>query len=253
VSVALTSIDRVSSDIAAHLLKRNLIRESIRINKCYGHKHCQQPYCIKCMSRRVYKQRKHLEEALPAALRNHPGSQLWFLTGAADDSHEVNLHAKAAVRGMREMLKNPRLKSRVIAHFSVLEVALKRGRLKPCAHVHSLVVTKPLDKGRYRISEPDWILMWEQACPLARKRDLSIPLKRRQPTKPRKHASFVAKHAGVTDEHLDRLIRYCTKWATPRRITKNYRALLADPDGFIRRIDSLKGVTRFFGPLHLKA
>lgn len=154
---------------------------------------------------------------------------------------------------MRNLLKHERLRSRVVAHFSVLEVALKHGRVKPCAHVHSLVITKPLDKGRYRISEPDWILMWEAACPLARRRDMTVPLKRRQPTKPKKHASIVAVQAGVTEDDLAGLVRYCTKWATPSNITRNYRALLADPDEFIRRIDSLKGVTRFFGPLHLRA
>jgi hypothetical protein len=152
---------------------------------------------------------------------------------------------------MKQLLKNPRLKGRLIAHFSVLEVALKRHRTNPCAHVHSLIVTKPIDHGRYRISEADWILMWEAACPLARRRDLSAPLKRRQPTKPRKHASFVALRAGPTKVDLDSLICYCTKWATPRNITRNYRELLTNPDRFIQRIDSLKRVTRFFGPLHL--
>ena len=205
------------------------------------------------MSRRVYRERKHLEEVLPALLKKHPGAQLWFLTGAAEDSDEVNTHAKAAVRGMKRLLNHPRLKNRVIAHFSVLEVALKRHRINPCAHVHSLIVTKPIDKGRYRISEPDWIRLWEEACPLARKRDLSIPLKRKQPTKPRKHPSFDARRVGPTKTDLDRVIRYSTKWATPMNITRNYRQLLTDPDRFIRRIDALKGVTRFFGPLHLTA
>ena len=250
-AVALTSINRISSDIAIHLGKRGLIRQGILIRMCYGHKNCQQAYCIKCMSRRVYKERKHLQTALPALLRKHPKAQVWFLTGATEDSPDVNTHAKAAVRGMKQLLKDPRLKGRVIAHFSVLEVALKRHRTNPCAHVHSLIVTNPIDKGRYRISEPDWIRMWETACPLARRRDSSVPLKRRQPTKPRRHASFVALRAGPTSVDLDRLIRYCTKWATPRNITRNYRELLTDPDRFIQRIDSLKGVTRFFGPLHL--
>ncbi len=205
------------------------------------------------MSRKVYRQREYLKEALPALLRANPKAQVWFFTGATEDSEDVNTHAKAAVSGMRRLLKHPRLRGRVISHFSVLEVAQKRHRVHPCAHVHSLVVTNPIDKGRYRISEPDWIRMWEEACPLARKRDLSVPLKRKQPTKPRQHASFVAVQCGPTEADLEALIRYSTKWATPRNITRNYRQLLLDPDRFIRRIDALKRVTRFFGPLHLAA
>lgn len=234
-----------------HLNLRGLYREAIRLRDCFGHKHCQQAYCVKCMSRRVYRERKHLQEALPALLKEHPGAQVWFLTGAVEDSDEVNTHAKAAVRGMKRLLNHPRLKNRIISHFSVLEVALKRYRTDPCAHVHSLIVTKPIDKGRYRISEPDWIRIWEESCSLARKRDLTVPLKRKQPTKPRRHASFVAVRAGSTKLDHDRLIRYSTKWATPRNITRNYRQLLTDPDRFILRIQALKGVTRFFGPLHL--
>jgi hypothetical protein len=253
VSTSLTSINRLSADIAVLLNKRGLFRDSILIGKCFGHRHCQRAYCIKCMRRRVYLQRKHLQQALPAILKQHPGAQVWFLTGAAEDSDEVNSHAKAAVRGMKRLLNHPRLKNRIISHFSVLEVELKRYRTDPCAHVHSLIVTKPIDKGRYRISEPDWIRIWEESCSLARKRDLTIPLKRRQPTKPRKHPSFDARRVGPTKADLERVIRYSTKWATPRNITRNYRQLLTDSDRFIRRIQALKGVTRFFGPLHLSA
>lgn len=72
-SVALTSIDRLSADIVRHLSKRKLIRDSIRIRDCYGHKHCHNAYCIKCTSRKVYKQRNTLNkfsllssEAIPA-------------------------------------------------------------------------------------------------------------------------------------------------------------------------------------------
>jgi|SRR5450631_2040387 len=155
-------------------------------------------------------------------------------------------------RGMRKLLKHDRLRNRVISHFSVLEVAKKRGRETPCAHVHTVLVTKPIHTGRYRISEPDWILMWEQACPLARQRDLSIPLKRKQPKNPSRHPSFLAKRAGVTGDDLTGLIQYCTKFAAPKKIAMTYRELMRNPDEFIERIDSLKGVTRFFGGLHRK-
>lgn len=252
-SVVFTSMNRLNADIAQHLNKRGLYRESIRVSQCHGYKQCHCLYCIHCASLRVYKQRLHLTMALSALLAQHPKAQVWFLTGATEDSDDINAYAKAAVRGMRRLLKHPRLRNRLIAHFSVLEVALKRHRTLPCAHVHTLAVTKPMDKGRYRISECDWILIWEAVCPLARKRDCSIPLKRRHPKKSRKHASFVAIMAGTSAADLKGLIRYCTKWATPRNITRNYRQMLLDPDRFIHRIDALKGVTRFFGPLHFSA
>jgi hypothetical protein len=202
------------------------------------------------MSRRVYKQRLHLKEQLPALMKEHPRSQLWFLTGAAEDDAEIRGHAKAAITGMRRVLRHPRLENRVISHFAVLEVALKNHRT-PCAHVHALVVTRPMDKGKYRISEPDWIRIWEQSCPLARKRDESDTLQRKRPAQPRENVSFKAVLAADTTTDRGTLIGYCTKWADPDWIAKNYRQLLKNPDRFIDRIESLKGITRFFGPLHV--
>jgi hypothetical protein len=63
---------------------------------------------------------------------------------------------------MRKLLRHPRLRGRVIASFSVLEVATKPWRKNPCVHVHTLAVTKPL-RGRNYISQKLWIAMWEQS------------------------------------------------------------------------------------------
>lgn len=84
------------------------------------------------MSRRVFNQRRHLEVALPSLLQTNPTYQLWFITAAAADSRDVTAHSKSAVLGMKRLLKHGELKSRVISHFSVLEVALKRGRPDGC-------------------------------------------------------------------------------------------------------------------------
>jgi hypothetical protein len=69
---------------------------------------------------------------------------------------------------------------------------------------------------------------------------------------PRRHPSFLVKRAGVTGDDLTALIQYCTKLAAPKKIVMTFRELTRNPDDFIERIDSLKGVTRFFGGLHLK-
>ena len=249
-AISLTCIDRVSDDIESLLTQRGFVHDAVRIHHCYGWRHCHSAYCIKCMSRRVYRQRKHLLPAIQTLLATNPQYQLWFLTGAAEDSSDINAHAWNAVSGMKRLLKHARLKRRVIAHFSVLEVAYKRGRKHPCAHVHSLVVSKPMDKGKYRISQRDWIALWEVACPLHRKRQQQPPTLRRRGPKPWTHPSFVAKLLPRDDMQQLKVIRYCTKWATPR-VTRNYRRLLApDPNVFLKRIDALKGVPRFFGELH---
>jgi hypothetical protein len=260
-AVSFAVINRVSDEIETFLTQRGLVEDAVRINKCFGYRYCHSRFCIKCASRRVYRQRKHLLSALPALLSEDTRYQIWFITGAAADSADLNAAARSAVIGMQRLLKHDRLKRRVVAHFSVLEIAHKHGRKHPCAHVHTLVVTKPMNKGKYRISRKDWIEMWEEACPLHRKR-VAKPRypRRRRVTKTRRskktnaHESLVAKMIPRDERHILRVIRYCTKWANPRRVARDFRSLLnPDPNAFIHRMDTLKGVTRFFGGLHAGA
>jgi hypothetical protein len=257
-------------------MQRGSMKDAVRLNHCFGYEYCHNAYCIKCVSRRAFRQRKYLLNALPALLSENPRYQLWFITGAAADSHDVNTSSRAAVTGMRRLLKHARLKRRVVAHFSVLEIAHKPGREHPCAHVHTLAVTKPIHQGKYRISKKDWIQMWEEACSLHRKR---LPVQRfpqrRRITKSRcaattgriafakrldrsrlamkmnAHESLVAKMVPRDERHILRVIRYVTKWANPRRVARDYRSLLnPNPDVFLERVNALKGVHRFFGELH---
>jgi hypothetical protein len=195
-------------------------------------------------------ERRNLEQLLPALLATDSTLQLWFVTSAAKDSADIRSTAKAAVTGVRRLLRHPRLKDRVVAHFSVLEVAHKTSRVDPCSHVHTLVVTRPMDRGRHRISEREWVELWEQCCPLARGRDPTVRLLRRNSSKPKPNLSIVVKRVPVTPVDITRVSRYVTKWATPDNVVRNYRSLLADPATFITRIQSLMGVTRFFGSLH---
>jgi hypothetical protein len=200
------------------------------------------------MSRRVYYERQHLNVALPAILAKHPTAQLWLITAAAADGANVNAYARSVVAGTRRLLKQPRLKARMITSFSVLEVSQMVGR-EPCAHTHTLLVTKPITVGRNRISEADWIGMWEAACPLARKRDPSVRLIRKGKKKP--NLSIVAEHVPRHGLHVAHIIEYVTKWANVSNVNRNYQSLLTDPPQFIERIQSLIRVTRFFGTLHL--
>jgi Replication protein len=249
-AVSLASINRLSSDIEVVLLEHDHIKDAVRIKGCYGYRQCQSVYCIHCASRRAYKERRHLLGSLQKLLAQNPRYQLWFITGAAADSPDVRTSACAAVLGMKKLLSHSRLKGRVIAHFSVLEVAHKHGREHPCAHVHTLAVTRPMDKGRYRISRKDWVSLWEGACPQHRKR-APTSVRRRKGAKPEEHLSLVAKLIPRDRSHMIPVIKYCTKWAATRRVTRDYRRLLRpNPQAFLDRIDALKGVPKFFGGLH---
>lgn len=251
--LAIVGMNRLSADIQVLLTQRGLIKDAVKLKNCYGYKQCHSRYCIKCVSLRAYRQRKHLLSVLPVLLATDPKLQLWFLTGAAADGPDVALHAKAAVLGMRRLLKHPRLKYRVVAYFAVLEVADKVWREHPCAHVHALIVTKPMDKGKYRISERDWVSMWEAACSHHRKPLRELPQRRVLTKKQKVHRSLVAVLVPRTKDDIAKVAQYCTKWANQSRIVSDYRRLLThDPDGFLARIDALEGVPRFFGPLHKK-
>ncbi|WP_263374007.1 protein rep [Granulicella aggregans] len=232
------------------LQRHGFDRDSIRVRDCYGWTHCKSAFCIKCASRRVWKQRSHLKRELPALLEVAPSRQLWFLTGAAEDGSDVRELSQAAMLGMNRIVRHPRLKNRVISSFSVLEIAHKTNRVDPCCHVHTLVVTEPMHQGRHRISEREWIELWEECCPRPRKRDPTVPLVRSNARKPKPNLSFVAERVPRTAQDIAKVIHYCTKWATPWRIIDSYRTLLANPHLFIERINALVGVTRFSGELH---
>jgi hypothetical protein len=257
-SVSLTRLKRIIDDVSRFLRARKMFRDSVRLDGCYGWQHCHNAHCILCMSRRALRQRKHLEKELPAILSKDDTLQLWLITGTTADSLDVNLHAKAAVRGMVNLLKHPRLKGRVVTSFSVLEVAHKTSRVAPCAHVHTLLVCKPITSGKYRISEASWVEMWEECCSLPRVRQGKLPRKNKK--KPKPNLSLDARIVGTetagiihrTEADLTRVIRYVTKWSYVKNIATDYRQLLVDPDAFMVRIKALKGVTRFFGKLHNK-
>jgi len=204
------------------------------------------------MSRRVWKERRHLEHSLPSLLRTDPSLQLWFVTAAAEDSPDIHTTAKAAVLGVRRLVRHPRLKKRVVGYFAALEVAHRTSREHPCAHVHAVLVTFPMDKGRHRISEADWVGMWEECCPLARGRDRAIKMLRYARGSPKPNLSIVVQRVSENSTDITRVIRYSTKWATADRIANHYRALLIQPDRFIWWIQSLRGIHRFFGDLHLR-
>jgi Replication protein len=243
-------LERVSADISLTLTRKELHKHSVLIDGCYGWKHCHSPYCLKCMSRRVMNERNNLKQLLPPLLHADLTLQCWFITAAAADNRDIRTHSLAAVTGMRRLLKHRRLKGRIVASFSVLEVAHKTSRTDPCAHIHTLIVTKPMDKGRHRISEAEWIRLWESVCPLARARDPTRRLLRANRMRPKANLSIVVQRVPRATGDIDRVVNYCTKWATPLRAAGNYRDMLQDPDGFIQRIESLRGVTRFFGSLH---
>lgn len=245
-----TTLSRLSGDIQAVLSKNDRQREAVKVRHCYGFKQCHSPYCIKCVSRRAFAQRKHLLAVLPKLLELDHSHQVWLITGAAADNPDVKTAARACVSGMRRLFKHPRLRNRVIAYFSVLEVAHKHGRQHPCAHVHALTVTKPIDNGKYRISRRDWVHIWEDVCPQHRK-PLSLPRRRRKEASAKIHASLDIRRVPRTADDLNRVLRYCTKAARWSRVAQDYHQLLVpDPRVFLGRIAALKGIPRFFGPLH---
>jgi len=251
-SVPLPALERTSADISRLLTRNNFHRDAVLIDGCYGWKNCKSAFCIKCMSRRTLKERRHLETILPDLLATDPTLQLWFVTAAAEDSPDIRTTAEAAVLGVRRLLRHPRLSNRVVGSFSVLEVAHKTSREYACSHIHSLVVTRPMDRGRHRISEAGWIDLWEHCCPLARKRDPTVPLLRQNSKRPKPNLSVVVEPVPRDGPDITKVIRYCTKWSYADNITRNYRELLSKPGEFISRIQSLQGVTRFFGDLHLQ-
>jgi hypothetical protein len=161
----------------------------------------------------------------------------------------INRSAMVAVTGMKRLLKHPRLIRRVVASFSALEVSLKNSRTEPCAHIHTLIVTRSIDKGRHRISEADWVTMWEESCSLARTRDPGKMM--RKTSQPKPNLSLVAKFVPHGESvQLSKVISYVTKLATPANLADYFRPLIATPDEYIARMDALVGVTRYFGPLH---
>lgn len=248
-TIPLVALNRLSSDIQAVLLEHNLIKDAVRISHCYGYHQCQSIYCVLCASRRAYKERQHATEAIKELLGKDSRYQLWFITGAAADSPDIRASARSAVVGMSRMLRNHRLKGRVIAHFSALQVERKQWRKYPCAHVHTLAITKPL-RGRSYISQKLWIAMWEQACSHHRK---PLPERRlhRKGAKLPQHPSLLARLVPRRDIDLIRVVSYCTRWATAKHASIDYGRLLSpNPRDFLERMAALKGIPKFFGSLH---
>lgn len=207
---------------------------------------------MRCASRRAYKEREHLSVKLREVLARDPKYQLWLITGTAEDSPEVRKSALAVVWGMKRLLRHPRLRGRVIEYFSVLEVERKQWRNYPCAHVHTLLITKPIDKGKYRISKSDWVAIWETVCPRARNRIPSIAceqMKNGGAEQPSLKACLIPRD----ENHLTAVIRYCTKWAAPKLARRGCQDLFSPhSEGFVERMIALKGVPRFFGDMHIR-
>lgn len=236
-----------------------LISESLKLSTCYTKNHCHSRWCIHCMQRRASRQRKYLcgvKEngyfgSLKSTLEQDPSHQLWFITACVEDSPEINQHALAAVRGMKTLLRDPRLATQIVGSFSVLEISRKHGRKYPCCHVHTLLVTKPL-LGRYYVSQPRWVQMWEQACPLHRKR-ITEKLLRKNDSKPiPKNISILAKLVPKSEDDFKRVGIYVSKWASEKAIADNYYSIMHDPtnpNAFAERIEGLTGVTRFWGSM----
>jgi len=237
-------IERCAGDIEALLTKRGMVRDAVRVAGCFGYRQCSSPFCIRCASRRAYKQREHLLVAVPTLLRADGRYQVWHVTAVAADSPDVRRQSWGVVTGVRRLMKHDRLRGRVVSYFAALEIFQHSRREYPCAHAHVLVITRPMDKGKYRISRCDWIRIWEAVCPAARQ--LSGPCRA---SRVGANVSLLANHIPREDEHIRRVINYCTKWAVPEAAADSFRGLLTDPDRFIQQHLALRGVPRYFGDM----
>jgi hypothetical protein len=253
-STAPDAFTRIRDNILEILNQHALHKETIRIEHCErglgSSGFCRSRFCPRCTNYWAAKQRKNLETLLPALLGSDPSLQLWWITAAAADSPDITRHARAAALGTQRLLRHPRLKGRIVASFSVLEVAYKTCRVYPCCHTHTLLVTKPMSVGRHRISHPEWVRLWEQVCSLPRLRsDPHARILRSNPAK-KNNTSLWAEQAKTTPEDITRLINYSTKWSFQNNLVADFdRQIQASPGRFIERIQQLQGCTRFFGSL----
>jgi Replication protein len=226
-----SKLDRVCADISQLLNDQGHTKDAELMAACRPGKRCSSAYCLKCIRSRAIRTRKHVHKTLPALLDNDLNLELWFITGCCADSDDVKTHARSAVRGMKKLLKHPRLRNRIVGVFGAMEIAPKTSRL-PCAHVHSLIVCKPISKGKYRISEADWVRMWEESCDAPR---LNPHLKmiRRNAARKKPNLSLVALQILRNQLDISGTIDYCTKGSDHDQVMLN----------------QLKGTTRFFGDL----
>jgi len=144
-AVFLPEIEETASRVSDYLAYLGLDKQAMRVTSCYGYRQCNSTFCPRCLSRFAYRERQHLELALPQLLRADPDCEFWMLTGATKDSPDIRAHAQAAVNGMRTLLKHECLKNRVLAIFGSLEIAYK-GK-DPCSHVHALICVWQLNLG----------------------------------------------------------------------------------------------------------
>ena len=246
---------RLRDNIHECLSQVDLHKEAVQLAHCEPRSleskgFCRSHYCPSCTHYWASKQRRNLESLLPTLLASDPTLQLWWITAACADNHDIATHARAAVLGTQRLLRHPRLKGRVVASFSVLEVAYKTSPTLPCCHTHTLVVTKPMDQGRHRISHPDWVHLWEGVCSLPRLRsDPSARVLRRNPAK-KNSTSIWVEQARQTPDDITRLTNYVTKWSFKDNLVADFDTQLkASPGRFIDRVRQLHNVTRFFGSL----
>lgn len=248
-SESIVELRRRHADIEKFLDKQGLHHDSVKLSHCKPGAHCQSVFCLYCISYRASRNRSYLLETIPKLLDDDLDLELWFLTGMCADSADINTHARAAVRGMRKLLKHPHLVTRVQASFNALEVIPKTGQL-PSAHVHTLIVTKQISRGRYRLSEATWIQMWERACDLPRLReDPQARMIRRNRNREKPNLSLVAVQVFRNHDDIRDSIGYVTKETHAHIVLDKYAHVLDHPDKFIERMTQLKGVTRFFGSL----
>jgi hypothetical protein len=64
-------------------------------------------YCPLCITRCASGERRHLKRPLPELLATHPRVEAWLVTADCGDSAEISDHAKAAVDGVKRLMRYP--------------------------------------------------------------------------------------------------------------------------------------------------
>lgn len=245
----MTRLSRICADISKFLNDRGHHKDSVRMDSCRPGTRCNSAYCLRCIRARAISTRLRVHKSLAESLASDINLEVWFLTGCAADSEDVTTHARSAVRGMNRLFKHKRLRNRIVGTFSALEVAPKTSLL-PCAHVHSLMVTRPITVGKYRISEAQFLEMWEESCEHHRPRlNPHEKMLRRNAARKKPHLSFVALQVLKNALDITRTADYLTKEANAERVIYNHEDLLLNPDNYIDRIQQLRHTTRFSGSL----
>jgi Replication protein len=257
-SIRLPIIDSLASQVSDALTYLGMGQLAMKITACYGFKQCGSLFCPRCLCRTAARERKHLRAVLSGLLTRYPKYEMYMVTGATKNSQDVATHARAAVEGMRCLLKHPALKNRIVESFGCLELANKYGP-DPCSHAHALIVTRPLT-GNYYISQLKWNAMWAECCPLAREPGERIRRRTTASEQRQKNLPCLAEpikrgewlHGGVAqsfDQHVLAKIRYVTKWAGPGRIAEDFYVAMSDLEQFATDRRGLQGIPRFWGSL----